>query len=78
MQRETGSDNQNDPIEPISSIGEQEDIGVTEELFWERGSNENRLTRELDGIVASLGMAFKKEAQEVEKQFKAIQKMKGM
>lgn len=76
MQRETGADNQNDPIEPVSSIGEQEDTGI--ELFWERCSDENKFTQELENIMKSFGVYVRKRTIELEKQVKAAINLKGV
>jgi flagellar biosynthesis regulator FlaF len=44
-----------------------------EELFWQRASDDNRLTRELDEIMTSLGIVLKKEIKEIEKKVKNLE-----
>ena len=45
-----------------------------EELFWQRASDDNRLTRELDEIMTSLGIMFKKQVEGITKQIKNLDK----
>lgn len=49
-----------------------------EQIFWQRAGDDNKLTRELDDIMKSFGVAFEKQAKEIEKQVKDMDKMKGM
>ena len=76
MQRETGADRQNDSIEPVGSVSEQENAGI--ELFWERCSDENKFTQELENIMKTFGIFVRKRTIELEKQVKAAINLKGV